>query len=158
MKGFPAHCESCDIIFEATGLVGGSAASRIKMVNNRTNCPKCGGWAELADGTFGFDDNALKLIEGPKWTKAQVRAIERAYRDMKQKRELTPGALDALERVSPELGAAAHAIAGKYGKSVMAVAMIGLLLSKCSVNIDVDVNDLIHGHSTEISQQEKPNQ
>ncbi len=122
------------------------------MENCGTNCPKCRGSAKLADGTFQFDEDVVRLVSGSNWSRAQVAAIERAYRDIKQNKEVTPGALDALEKISPELGTAVKVIMGKYGKSAVAVFMIGLLLSKCSVNIDVDVNDLIHGHSVEASQ------
>ncbi|WP_446654739.1 hypothetical protein [Blastomonas sp.] len=99
--------------------------------------------ADLADGTFQFDQGIVRLIKGSSWTKLQMDMMERAYRDLAQKKEVTPGALDALEKVSPELGAAAKAVTGKYGFGTFAAVMLCLLLARCNLNVDIDVNDMV---------------
>lgn len=151
MKSLPAHCPTCNIVFEAHGVIGGNAT--VVMKGSKTRCPKCRSWADLADGTFQLGPDIVKLIEGSKWTQQQVKMIERAYRDLADQKRVTPGAIDALEKVSPELGALATEVTKKYGFGYVAVIILFLIFQPLNINIDLDLNKIIDDYFSDNSVQ-----
>lgn len=142
MQALPAYCSQCKLIFPAQGI-GGAGGGTATFRGNKENCPRCGFLADVADGTFAFDEGIVRLIKGSSWTRQQMAMMERAYRDLAEKKEVTPGVLDVLAKVSPDLGTAANAVTGKYGVGVFAAITLMLLLSRCNLNVDIDVNDMV---------------
>jgi hypothetical protein len=142
MQALPAYCSNCKLIFPSQGI-GGGGGGTANFQGNKETCPRCGFLADVADGTFAFDDGIVRLIKGSAWTRQQIAMMERAYRDLAEKKEVTPGVLDVLEKVSPNLGTAANAVTGKYGKGVLAALTLMALLSRCNLNVDIDVNDMM---------------
>lgn len=145
MRGLPAHCAQCGNLFEVKNLFGGAGSARIVMRGNRTNCPRCGSMANIADGEFHYSNEQIEFVAGSRWTAQQVTRLQEIYREASQAEAVSPALVDAIAAVSPELGAMAKTMAGSPGGLFALLVLLLFLLSRCSVNVnvDLDVNELI---------------
>lgn len=112
MAGLPAHCPQCGLTFISNAISVGPNAT-VTMINNRTNCPNCGGMANFLDGVFTSTGDILKVVRGPMFTK-QVMArfaelMERAAQE-KTEFEIVKSEADSID---PRLGAAIEKLRGK---------------------------------------------
>lgn len=53
MANFPASCSTCGHIFLSG--INASNSKNVTLRGNKQNCPSCGGWAEIVEGTFDID-------------------------------------------------------------------------------------------------------
>ncbi len=53
----PATCRSCGLTFATPHLFGGSGA--VTLINCGTNCPRCGGEADIQSGTYQLVENVV---------------------------------------------------------------------------------------------------
>lgn len=58
-----AHCKSCGLLFEARAI--GLSNSTIQFKNVVTNCPRCGGAADVLDGTHRAYQDRLEVFLSP---------------------------------------------------------------------------------------------
>jgi hypothetical protein len=81
MATVPAACMTCGAVFWMRLPFGG--ASVVELRSNVTNCPICGGWAQIADGLFQFTRDGLAVISAPDVTHQMLAALHgllhRAY-------------------------------------------------------------------------------
>lgn len=62
MPDLPAHCPSCGLTF-SSGIHISGPGSQVTSVGNRSQCPRCGTMAPVAEGHFQIDDqNNLVLL------------------------------------------------------------------------------------------------
>lgn len=125
--GIPAHCETCGAIFAFAGIVGLREGAQVTFSNVGTNCPKCGGTANILDGTFEKTRDALRLLSGPQFTKDVLRAfgslIEQATRKEITTEELQKQATEA----DAALGAVvAEALHSKFGLAALVILLLFL--------------------------------
>lgn len=141
MANPPAYCSNCGAIFPSPiSILGGG---RVTLVGNITNCPRCGGAANILDGVFGVTNGVLQLLSGPQITRDVLRAvttlIERAVR-----KEITPQDLEKeVTAINPELGAAVSEITkSPWPLAVLTILMLALQQCNLNVDVNVDINSL----------------
>jgi hypothetical protein len=72
---FPAFCPSCGLIFESRLLAVEGTATNITLSGNREQCPSCGSWAELPDGTFNVIGETIEILAASRLTRARLRRL-----------------------------------------------------------------------------------
>lgn len=69
MANIPARCRQCGHVWDGAGAVGLTGGANVVNYGSTTQCPKCGGPADLADGHFTTDsDDDLVIVDGPQWS------------------------------------------------------------------------------------------
>ncbi|AMK16919.1 MULTISPECIES: hypothetical protein [Sphingobium] len=154
MAKVPAHCGHCGLQFYSENFIGGSGASGITLKGNRTNCPRCGGWANLADGIFNLHDDQLELVDGPPLTRAMMAQLRLIAEKAKLKAADAEELLAEVAEVSPEL---AEKIRGRGLPYFVIVLLIIWLIKSVNLNVTVDLNRLID-QAVGAEQSEKPDQ
>jgi hypothetical protein len=66
MVAIPAACENCGTVFWTTWPFAPSG--RTMFGHNTTNCPRCGGWADVAEGIFDFTRDGIAIVTAPQVT------------------------------------------------------------------------------------------
>lgn len=97
----PARCRSCGFVLEDTGIVMDSGASAT-FVGNRINCPRCGGWADLVDGSLEATKTGFVLHDGPEWSRELLERLRLVLPRVLKEQPEDPLAVIA-EQVSAEL-------------------------------------------------------
>jgi hypothetical protein len=119
----------------------GPGVSGITIENCGVSCPRCGGYAEIGDGTYSTVGDVLKLDSGPPSTRKMVEELgliaERALHEKLTAEEV----LAEIADVSPDL---AQKLRGIGPWPVVGILLLLFWLVK-SVTLDlkVDVNWLI---------------
>jgi len=121
----PAQCPDCRSIFRSRHY---NAAVPIFIVKNNTeSCPVCGGdRATLAEGTFNLAESAIKIITAETFSLNMLRAIGAIAKDYVDGSQELTEAIDRIEKVSADLGAALKA-PGEKAASKWLVLALGIL-------------------------------
>lgn len=67
----PVICDSCGTRFAQSNIFGGSGIVTLKDVGVGP-CPSCGGMGRVPDGTYQFNDDTIRLLQGPQRTKNEL--------------------------------------------------------------------------------------
>lgn len=140
MAKIPAHCTHCGLQFYSDSFIGGSGARNITLRGNKTNCPRCGGWANFVDGVFDLQDDQLHLVNGPPLTHAMMARLQQVIDRAKAQIGESERLLAEVADVSPELAAEIR----KRGLSYFVILLVLIwLIKSVSLNVTVDLNRLI---------------
>ena len=103
------------------------------MTGNRTNCPRCGGTANLMDGTFSVEDDKFRILSAPSVTREMLVRLQLLLDEA----EAHPSDLDRISKK-------AEAIHDGFGslfnpadwspnvKAAIIGAVAALMVAKCS--------------------------
>jgi ribosomal protein S27AE len=71
---FPAFCPNCGLVFEshAIAISPGARVENLSISNSREQCPRCGAWADLPDGTFNVFGDTIEILEATPITRARL--------------------------------------------------------------------------------------
>lgn len=144
MMGPPAFCDQCGNLFEscATNI---SNSRNITLVGNTESCPRCGGRATIAEGTFNFSHDDIEVLKGSAWTREQVKGLRSIYEKVRRQNTVTAEIVEELKAVSPALAQfAQRASTRRGGRMALLLFLAMVLVRQChvDVNVDLDVNRL----------------
>ena len=64
MATLPVFCNSCDAVWGARNVIGGTGAAGIEIRNVAVGpCPKCGGTGNVPDGLYNLMDDTLTVVQ-----------------------------------------------------------------------------------------------
>lgn len=99
MADFPAKCTVCGHTFKAANLIGGGSVENLTLKGVSTNCPRCGGRAELLDGTYEMMDDTAHLVSSSDVNLEELRHLLTILEEVGSEQE-------AKEALEAELGEA----------------------------------------------------
>jgi hypothetical protein len=80
MADYPCSCSNCGHVFFIPNMIHGPGQiDGITFTNNVLTCPRCGGWADMASGTWDYDNEVLTLLSAPE---ATLEALIRVREDL----------------------------------------------------------------------------
>lgn len=124
-----------------TGLFGGAGIAMVQFTDSKTNCPKCGGPAQIGDGTYRLEDEALTLVAGPPMTWDMIAALKGVVDEAKKHSSTTDDILASIADISPELAAT---LKSKFALPAFALILLLIwLIKSVELNVTVDLNRLI---------------
>lgn len=137
---FPAHCRSCGLDFVpdlgAVNLIGGDATASGTMwsAGNITNCPRCGGDADIAD-------TAVHFIPGGK---AQHEPIGQKSKEMWSKLDRYNKLLEIAQRLEREEIDKAQALSEAKAVSDNASSVIGWAFNTNTLTLLIAILTLLY--------------
>lgn len=160
IDGIPIICRNCGYVGPGPeifrwGVIGAS----LHIAGSITNCVRCGGPAEIADGHYGYTNAGLEFFGGPPLTRAIVDRLRKIAENARQKAKegslKTEELLAEVADVSPEL---AKKLRAKHAFPVVALILLLIWMIR-SVNLDikVDLNRLID-QAIEYSEKHNPDE
>lgn len=137
----PACCSNCGLIFPSGLHVADYALATLR--GNKQVCPRCGGLADVFEGTIQVLQDAVKVLRSDialQVVRDQIAELaSKAMRDDLPSAELTRKASE----ISPVLGKLSRDSEGKPYRKLFWMAVLMLSLESCTANIDLDINQLI---------------
>jgi len=112
---FPAFCPYCGLIFDSRFAFGGT----VVLQGNREDCPRCGKWAELPDGTFDVVGNTVHVLAASKLTLERLQRLQ-AILDAANTGALSDeAAAEAIAAEAPELKPLLTKLRPKMGRALI---------------------------------------
>ena len=143
MVNIPSHCHSCGAIFPSRIISISGSVKNLTLSNNSETCPNCGGRAYLADGIFNIADDVISIIKAPSFTKEMMgklgAAVVEAYKDPTKTEDL----LKVAESIDPKIAEAVQRLTSKNNLSLVGLFLLAMAIKSCSIDISLDVNELI---------------
>lgn len=99
----PAECRRCGSVFLTRLPFAGNFAAHFS--GNFTNCVRCGGPAQILDGTYELSEGVVRLLSGPEATVETLRAIEAALTRFREGRSTPAETKRDIDEVAPTFGA-----------------------------------------------------
>jgi len=129
----PAHCNACGLDFQPRAIAVANGATNITFTGNRTNCPRCGGVAQLMDGTFSVKDDRFEILSAPSVTREMLARLQLLIDEA----EAHPSNLDAVRQKAEAIHAGFGALFGVKDwspnvKAALIAAVTAVLVAKCS--------------------------
>jgi hypothetical protein len=149
----PAKCTRCGHVFPSA-IKMGDAARNNSVTNCRQNCPRCGGVAQVADGTFSVSGGALVLDHGPASSRAMM---ERLYGVARRAKEEDLTAREIIAEVAEINPGLAKKLEKKGLPAFVLLIFLFLFVRHFDVHVDVDLNKLID-QAYHIAQGQDPEQ
>lgn len=140
MVGPACKCANCGHVFQ-TGLISICNAVGVTFEGCSASCPRCGGMAAIADGTYSAHGNTLRLDAGPLSTRQIISELSRVAQKAREERLSTEEVLAELVNINPDLA--------KKLKSIGPWPVVGLiillfwLVKSFTLDLKIDVNWLI---------------
>ena len=75
----------------------------LRLRGNRTNCPRCNGWAELPDGTFNVVGDTIEVLEATDLTRERLLRLQAILDRAREGRMDPEEAAAAVVKEAPEL-------------------------------------------------------
>jgi hypothetical protein len=128
------------------------AAGTYQFGSNLTNCPVCGGWADIAEGIFEVTSQGVGVIAAPDVTIEMLRALRVVLRDAYEQDLPVEEIRQRAESIDPRLGGFFDSAAWKgegikialiNALTAIVVAFIYLRAQSVTVNVNVDPTPLI---------------
>src|SRR5687768_4280941 len=102
MAGPPCICRNCGLVF-ATGMISlDPGVSGVTIENCSVSCPRCGGDAEIGDGTYSAVGDVLKLDSGPPSTRKMIEELGLIAERARHEKLTAEEVLAEIADVSPE--------------------------------------------------------
>lgn len=138
--GVPVHCSHCGSRSLVPNMIGGNGTDNT-FIGLQVTCPRCGGLADMLDGTYDLRDDVFSLKAGPteswrqlalilsdeRWTRDHVERVARAV--------ASPGhggkpehVAEQVRRIDPELGAWLLALLRDPAAATI-LALVGMVLT-----------------------------
>ncbi|MBK8247540.1 MAG: hypothetical protein IPK85_09120 [Gemmatimonadetes bacterium] len=105
----PARCDSCGYTFQSPIAVPPGMRSSA-FIGNKTQCPRCGGVAQIVDttvdeqGRVKFLRTAFKVLRTPEVTREDLRRLERLLRESQEKEQQQEVVAAQAAAIRPEFG------------------------------------------------------
>jgi hypothetical protein len=143
------------LFFLASGFNFENSLS-ITLEGNQQNCPRCGSWAKVLDGTYNFFGNVVEIINAPQTTLNHLQELKTLLEQVESGDKDPEEAANDIEGLSPQLSAIADEIrqltrevkeASKpsfHTWLITLIAAIGL-----AIDFKEEVKDGAHVHTTE---------
>lgn len=141
MPLIPAYCPKCRITFTPNAIFLGEGSSLV-LGGGTTNCPKCGGRAQMASGTLSVVDGTLKAKNAPTWVNDVLERMRELADVAKGELPDNSSLLESVREVSPELADALTPIS-KIKPFWFLLLVVVWVLTRVNINLDIDVNDLV---------------
>ncbi len=136
MPRVPAFCPTCYLLFPS-GLVVAEGGS-VGLFDSVTNCPRCGGEANFANGIYEAAGNILKITQDPNFKTELLAGLAGIFHNPVESDEELEKAAEAAEKIHPGFG---ELVRLAYKKKMWAVfAAFLYAVSQCSANINFDVS------------------
>lgn len=142
----PSYCPNCGNLFQSRAFHFSGNVGQVTLQGNRETCPRCGRWANIADGVFEITHGALRLIQGSRATQDM---LDRFAEMLQQANDGKLSPSDLEERAAdlkPELGQAVAEMrrgSGTLWSAAVLVVLTALTGCKVNLNADVDLNRLV---------------
>jgi hypothetical protein len=140
MAGAPCHCTKCGYVFQTSVVDFGPGASAT-FFDCGTDCPQCGGYARIGDGSYTQVGDGLRLDAGPLSTRQIINQLNRVANKARSESLTTEEVLAEIADVSPDLATKLKSI-GPWPVVGLLIFLFWLVKS-VSLDIRVDVNWLI---------------
>jgi hypothetical protein len=144
----PAFCTACGAAFPVRLPLGLPPGMQVLFKGNATNCPYCGGYAEMADGVFvvGVAQNALRIISAPEITLDRLRQfgllLERGYQAKTPVRDLARRAAEIDPRFENAVAAAEGT--GRYTWTVLLLMLLAMTQCNMELKVNLDLNQIFN--------------
>ena len=143
MAFIPSHCQNCGAIFPSRLISIEGNVKNLQLSNNSETCPNCGGRAFLAEGIFDIANDIISIIKAPTFTKEMMHKMGMAVIDAYKNPEKTDELLSVAESIDPEIAKAVKKITSGNKLTLVGLFLLAMTIKSCSINIDLDVNELI---------------
>ncbi len=142
MARVPAYCPNCGAIFPAPIELGAGAS--IVLQNCVTNCPFCGGTAQL-DGEFQGAEDAIRVIRSRFITREALKAFAVVLRDAYEKHTSIEETKKRAAAIDPALGEAIDKISASRNVWAASLLVLMFALSHCNfdVKVSLDMNEFL---------------
>jgi hypothetical protein len=141
MAGPPCKCTQCGHVFQTGQIEIGPNVAGVTFQGCATDCPKCGGRAHIADGTYSSTRDRLRLDVGPLKTLGIINELNRLAEKARAEHLSAEEVLAELADISPDLAKKLKSI-GPWPVVGLAILLFWLVKS-FSLDLHVDVNWLI---------------
>jgi len=141
LSGPICHCPHCDAVF-VSRFFAITNSTNVTIENCQEPCERCGCPASVLDGTFDFAGDAISIVKAPGFTVEMLSRFA-ALSQAAISEKISPSEFKAE---SARLGKPYEALAdqanskGRSGLVVLGVILV--LLQQCSLNVELDINDL----------------
>lgn len=156
----PARCTQCGLLFEQPNLIGGTGGAQVTFSNVGTNCPRCGGLAQVLDGTYSLQDGLMELVSGPQSTVELFRTLEAVIQQSRAKGDSPEQTAAKVAEAAPWLGALRQKLptfanATAFVSMVAGIAQLVVALKTPSLSID-DAKLIVRETVAQIEQKRGP--
>lgn len=173
MTPLPAYCESCGLHFYCDGLFGvaDGAHATLGLDHIAVDCPRCGAFARILDGTYLLSSGVAELLSGPAWSLDRLRQFREQIREMgsadtvaeleERVRALELADPEAAGVVrsflrSPELQGAAAAIGTLLGIVGLIITLLTLGAKPSAQEIERIVQEQLHEQQQSVTPAPEP--
>lgn len=116
---FPAFRPYCGLVFESSLISIRGSVSGLVLEENREQCPRCGQWAELPDGTFDVVGDTVHILAASDLTRERLLRLQ-AIIDAATAGEMSDeDATKAIAEEVPELGSLIARLRPKMGRALV---------------------------------------
>ena len=150
----PVHCPNCDQIF-ASRAYSITGASGITFVNCKESCIFCGHMATVADGTYDARAGIVEFLSGPERSRELLDRLGELTTQILRGDKSAGQVISEAHQESNELGEIAESLfsdKNSFGFNAL-LLLLFLILSRTSINLDIDVNDIIRQATESTPQQ-----
>lgn len=137
MAGIPAHCTRCRYVF-VSPLIQVSGGGTLGISNVGVTCPRCGGVAQAADGTFGDAEGRPVMLSGTPRSAAIMAVLEGALNAARQGQSIE-SIITPIRQASPELADIVTKEANRGGIYAV-ICMLLYLMTSCAQHSSTSLN------------------
>jgi ribosomal protein S27AE len=129
---FPAFCPNCGLIFESRLLGISGNVTGLVLKDNREQCPRCGEWAELPDGTFDVVGDTIHVLTASELTRERLLRLETVLAAAQARQMGDDEAAQAVADEAPELAGLIERLRPKMGRALLVFlfAVVQILISQ----------------------------
>jgi hypothetical protein len=141
MPSVPAKCRNCGLVWGAPGGIFLSGGSISLKGNTYGPCPRCGGQADLLEGTFDVVGDFFSVIQAPTASREMLNELRLLLIESNTARDSPAAVIGKVEDLSPVFARALRGLITDPALfSALLVAIITLLtaiVEKGEVHIDI---------------------
>jgi hypothetical protein len=123
--------------------------SRVSFHGCKTNCPRCGAWADISDGTYTENQGRLEVVSGSPATRAMADAINALVAKVRAAADVNPiygeagkeELLSALEVYSPALASVLRPVASRLTLALFLMVITWLMAQH--IDVSMNLNELV---------------
>ena len=141
MVGPPSKCPACGLLFESRLIDIGPSVAGITFENVGVSCPRCGGMARVADGTYSSVRETLELISGSKSSRDTLEALQRLAQRSRTEKLSAKEIFREISDISP--GFAEKIEQGRSWPAVGLIVLLIWMIKSLSLDIRIDFNWLV---------------
>lgn len=131
-------CRVCALEFALGSLIGGSGSFHLK--GNVTSCSRCGGTADILDGTYTINNSQLVGLTGPTITLQVAQRLRLIAKQAQDGQIETHEIVAAIADISPEL--AKKLATTKITQIGFYIFILIMIVKAVTLDIKIDINRL----------------